>query len=753
MSHTPILPDSDDDDAQFDELHPDLDRGQYDVIKRAPFTSSHLIDARLSSTRSLFTFGEESPDRTGRFRTSTSNTSDWNRHNQPVQLRIISGSLVGPTDYAKVYDGISGSNGNDFETNQLLDDRSTPTIAGVARKVAARGGVILDEKPYITYELICCTFLLGLVQNGMESSPSLRRAFQDIFIDYQDEDSLARVVDELKVRGGRDQLIMFLTGPAGAGKSAAIKVARRFCFDFSRSAGLLWSEYSFLFTAYTGTAAMEVGGLTICKAAFIFTTRVLTEEDKRMWRDVKILIIDEISFMSDKQLQELDKRLKCLRDKNKPFGGFSIVFVGDFRQMEPCGEKKDGLLFSRLSSQLWDSTINTIIILNNDHRFKEDPEYGRMMKSAWKNDLTRSDRDRINTRLVKQGGLSLPKQFSGDACYACPTNRERNAISAGNFHQHVLDTHPAFASDDPPPTHTIVIEAHITSSISEKKDVKIDNVLRHRILTTCGDDNVKYNSTQKVDPALCLYVGAYLMCVLGNEHLRDEVPRGNGTLCRLIHVKLKNNHSTYKYKNYYGKKVWTVCASDVEWIEVEHVVKTEEMIDIEKRMVGLQSNNISLSEDDRKRNETVINELQDSLERLSKTRRFKMNPHTKTVHVRVKPHNFAKTRMEFKCRMHQLPVNLNDATTGHKLQGMSKDVVIITSWPKGGLFNNWEYTVLSRVRTLEGLFIFEEISLDKSFAPSDELKLYFRRAKNRESTFLKNRARNIERFYSRSNTS
>ena len=47
--------------------------------------------------------------------------------------------------------------------------------------------------------------------------------------------------------------------------------------------------------------------------------------------------------------------------------------------------------------------------------------------------------------------------------------------------------------------------------------------------------------------------------------------------------------------------------------------------------------------------------------------------------------------------MHQIPANSNDATTGHKLQGMSKDVIIVSSWPTGGLslmFKNWEYVVL-----------------------------------------------------------
>ena len=46
-------------------------------------------------------------------------------------------------------------------------------------------------------------------------------------------------------------------------------------------------------------------------------------------------------------------------------------------------------------------------------------------------------------------------------------------------------------------------------------------------------------------------------------------------------------------------------------------------------------------------------------------------------------------------KMTQLPVNLNDATTGNKLRGLLKDVISITSWWKGGLFQNWEYTVLS----------------------------------------------------------
>ena len=132
---------------------------------------------------------------------------------------------------------------------------------------------------------------------------------------------------------------------------------------------------------------------------------------------------------------------------------------------------------------------------------------------------------------------------------------------------------------------------------------------------------------------------------------------------------------------------------------------------------------------------------------MCKSRRFRLETHTKRVALNVKPHRSAYTKMEFRCQMTQLPVNLNDATTGHKLQDMSKDAVIITSWPKGGLFKNWEYTVLSRVRTLDGLFLFKDIDMEKSFEPSDELKAYFQNARTTEKHFIKRQKMNMEKFY------
>ena len=115
--------------------------------------------------------------------------------------------------------------------------------------------------------------------------------------------------------------------------------------------------------------------------------------------------------------------------------------------------------------------------------------------------------------------------------------------------------------------------------------------------------------------------------------------------------------------------------------------------------------------------------------------RFRLESEEWTTVVNVKPHPMALGEAEFRCKMNQFPVNCNDATTGHKLQGMSKVVIIITSWPSGGLFKNWEYVVLSRVRTRDGLYLFEPIDMTKSFKPSEELALFFERAKKKNKHF------------------
>ncbi len=93
----------------------------------------------------------------------------------------------------------------------------------------------------------------------------------------------------------------------------------------------------------------------------------------------------------------------------------------------------------------------------------------------------------------------------------------------------------------------------------------------------------------------------------------------------------------------------------------------------------------------------------------------------------VRKFHISILKKEFKCKMKQIPANTNNASTGHKLQGMSEDGIIVTSWPTGSLasmFENWEYVVLSHVHTSKGLYLVESTNIAKSFKPSEQLRSY-----------------------------
>ncbi len=150
-----------------------------------------------------------------------------------------------------------------------------------------------------------------------------------------------------------------------------------------------------------------------------------------------------------------------------------------------------------------------------------------------------------------------------------------------------------------PLEHAIIIEADISSSVATNAHRKIVKHLKQRMITTSGDADVTVG-TKHIDPALCIYIGVHLICI-DSKHLKDKVPRGNGTICKVIGIKLKEYPQCNKWKNYYGKQVWTVNASDVKWVECEYINKTGTIIQLEAQIDQLRCTLGLLT----KRNKTV----------------------------------------------------------------------------------------------------------------------------------------------------
>ncbi len=117
--------------------------------------------------------------------------------------------------------------GHDKNNNQ----HKITTLPKIAQKVAKLEKTQLDEKQYIAYEMIACTFFLGLVNDGHDKNTKLG-AFPQQTMEITSTADGNDTIKKLKARGGRDQLLMFLTWPAGLGKSTAVKVAQQFCYEF-----------------------------------------------------------------------------------------------------------------------------------------------------------------------------------------------------------------------------------------------------------------------------------------------------------------------------------------------------------------------------------------------------------------------------------------------------------------------------------------------------------------------------------------
>ena len=141
---------------------------------------------------------------------------------------------------------------------------------------------------------------------------------------------------------------IFLTGGAGVGKShlvrAIVQTATRM---FTRNNQI--DSRHVLVCAPTGTAAYNVSGYTIHSALLIPIEQTkfddyipLSNEKlaslKESLGDVKILIIDEISMVGCDMLLTIHRRLCDIMGNEEPFGGISVLAVGDLLQLPPVGQ-------------------------------------------------------------------------------------------------------------------------------------------------------------------------------------------------------------------------------------------------------------------------------------------------------------------------------------------------------------------------------------------------------------------------------
>jgi len=130
---------------------------------------------------------------------------------------------------------------------------------------------------------------------------------------------------------------VFITGPAGTGKSVTLRKI---------ISSLTQNDRKFGVTSTTGNSAILIGGKTLhsylgiglakdsAEDIFRFVRYKLSHVAKKL-REIDTLIIDEISMLDSELFDKISKYLCLLRKSDKPFGGIQLILTGDFCQLEP----------------------------------------------------------------------------------------------------------------------------------------------------------------------------------------------------------------------------------------------------------------------------------------------------------------------------------------------------------------------------------------------------------------------------------
>jgi hypothetical protein len=123
-----------------------------------------------------------------------------------------------------------------------------------------------------------------------------------------------------------------------------------------------------------------------------------------------MLIVDEISMVSSKLMDSIDKQCKVMKnlDSNSTavFGGLHVVIVlGDFHQFSPIQAKalwqQQETNDEKRGQQLW-HMFKDVVVLDEQMRQQQDTAYHQLLKRARDATITQADVDLLNTRVVTQ---------------------------------------------------------------------------------------------------------------------------------------------------------------------------------------------------------------------------------------------------------------------------------------------------------------------------------------------------------------
>ena len=242
------------------------------------------------------------------------------------------------------------------------------------------------------------------------------------------------------IRSKNEPLRVFLTGGAGVGKSVVIRALYQSLHRYLISQAVDELDHlRVLRCAPTGTAAYNIDGLTIHHAFAIPVQQkfhpLIAEKANTLYnkyKHVSVVIIDEISLLSNFLFKQINDRLQQIKKNSNPFGNVHIILVGDLFQLEPVSHtwifKNLCEGYGPLAVNLWNAYFD-MYELTQIMRQKDDQKYAELLNRLREGNQTQADVDELTKRIIPATDPVYPHE----APHIFRTNAEVNVYNEGVF--------------------------------------------------------------------------------------------------------------------------------------------------------------------------------------------------------------------------------------------------------------------------------------------------------------------------------
>ncbi len=231
----------------------------------------------------------------------------------------------------------------------------------------------------------------------------------------KDSNSLTKIAAQYVNTTGRN---IFLTGRAGTGKTTFLR-------DIAAN-----THKKCLIAAPTGIAAINAGGVTLhsllqlpfggyipeegygsftSPSEQLNTPRTLmagiklNSRKRKMLQDLELLIIDEVSMLRADTLDAIDQVLRHIRrNRDAPFGGLQILFIGDLLQLPPVAREEEWNTLSTFygSTYFFESRVikdSPLVYIELETIFRQsDQDFIEILNNLRNNQLTYEDTLKLN---------------------------------------------------------------------------------------------------------------------------------------------------------------------------------------------------------------------------------------------------------------------------------------------------------------------------------------------------------------------